>query len=212
MAIAPLFLSVLLAFSSTLAFAHDRVGEKAVYKLDRSRNRTTALIQSGVVDMSIKEHIPDHAQGDSLKVSYNYNLSIMFSGQEKGSGDLILLSQYFTPEFLEKVRSGEMVSTDHFKIKYLGSEDVTIKGKTYTQCDLVQIYDVNLPKLNDDPTMVKLLAALTSSSTQNLADVEQLAIKAAIKHGEIPVLGAVKIDVDAVVRGMKVRAGFDYAP
>jgi hypothetical protein len=204
--------SAILTLCSTMLYAQAMPGEKAAYLLDSSRQRTSALIQKGNFDVGVVDHVPQHPQGDSFKLSYDYKLSVLFAGDRAGNGTFDMLGQYLTKEFLEKVKKDEVISTENFKIKYLGTEDVTTaQGKNYEKCDLILIYDVNLQRLNPQHGLLELVSALVpEGETVQLAEFEQLKVKAAIKHGSVPVFGAAKIDLSALVRGMQVRAGFDY--
>jgi hypothetical protein len=142
----------------------------------------------------------------------------MFAGTRSGNGTFDILAQYLSPEFLEKVKQDEVISTENFKIKYLGSEDVTTKeGKLYEKCDLVLIYDIKLQNITAQGNSGNFLEAFIPPPANGpikgpvkLAEVEQLTIKTAVKHGMVPVFGAARIDLSAIVRGMRVRAGFDY--
>ena len=58
--ILPSTLIGLLAFSVQ---AQELVGEKASYRLDRSRQRTTSLIKRGSIDSEIIQHQPNDPAG-----------------------------------------------------------------------------------------------------------------------------------------------------
>lgn len=214
MHLASLIVAGFLSLSSTLLQASPTVGETAHYKLDRSRNRTTSLIQSGTFTLKVDEHLPQHPEGEAFKVLYNYKLSIMFGGDQNGSGETTVLAQYFTQEFLDKVKKDEVVTTDQFKVRYLGTENVSTKNETYANCDIIQIYDIKTQQL--DPMLAKMLLEAANQSlaeddpSMQMNELKDVKVKAAVKTGKVPVFGAAKIDISAIARGMNVRAGFDY--
>ena len=78
-----------------------------------------------------------------------------------------------------------------------------MNGTTYENCDKILIYDVNTETA---PDFVQLLLGYDNLSTEG--EIENLEIRAHVYEG-IPVLGAVKIDVEGDTSGMHVFAGAD---
>jgi len=196
------------------------MGEEAHYKLDRSRARTSSLIKRGVVTVKVTEELPDEPKGPAYKLRYLYDLTVAFMGQRVGEDDIKVPQRYFTPEFLAELKEKGELEAEEFKIKYLGTEDVTtIDGTQYRGCDVVLLYDIKQNEVSQmagfvhavlDPVAAQMAAQGEQPSPGDKMASEDVKVRAAIKQGAIPVIGAARVDISAVTQGMPVSAGFDY--
>ncbi|MEY4630976.1 MAG: hypothetical protein RIQ81_1096 [Pseudomonadota bacterium] len=207
-------------FSSSIAFtgmalAQSPVGERAHYDLDRNPARTTSMIRSGVVDVSVDAYVPGYKNGPSFESSLNYDFNIQMVGRKTGTEKVMVPAEYFSPEFMENLRATGSYTGPDFKIRHEGFLDArTIDGNLYPHCDNILIYDVNTFAANSELSAIFRIAndLITSAAQAALGvrgDVENLQVRAAIYEG-VPVLGAVKLDVSGIVSGFSFKAGGDY--
>ena len=89
-------------------------------------------------------------------------------------------------------------------------------GKTYENCDLIRFYDINIKQSSKETREVEIfLKDFLSSASQgiefNPLDLNDVSIIASY-HKEVPVSGAVTIDLTAKYHGWPLKAGFDYDP
>ena len=193
-------------FISTLAFgnASDPLGQKAHYLLDTNPERTSSLISSGTIDVGIVAFIA--ATGDEnaayqMKIDYKY--ALQFLGSKTGSETTNLDAVYFDPKFLADLRANGTYEGENFKAKHLGYVDAkTLNGKFYPKCDKVYLYDIK--------TETRLSTVLRDFLGQR-ADVEDMTAMVHI-YPDVPVLGAVKLDVAGTYQGIAIKAGGDYDP
>jgi hypothetical protein len=198
-----------LGASSALAQAtRDPVGESAYYVVDRASSRTSSLVLSGNLTATIAQYNPD-AEPPTYDANIDYTLKLQFLGTRTGSIAMSVDEAYFSTDFLEKLRAdGEFVGAK-FKVRHLGYADARTKdGHTYPNCDKVLIYDIDTSSSGSAP-FLGLATSLLARSGVAGEELEDLQITAHIAP-DVPVLGAVKLDVAGKYQGTSVRAGADY--
>jgi hypothetical protein len=212
-----LAMACFLAFSGT-SLAESPVGDRALYELDRNSSRTTSMITSGKVDVSVDAYVPGYKNGPAFESSVNYDFNIQLVGRKTGSEKIMVPAEYFSPEFMENLRTnGSYVGPD-FKIRHEGYVDArTLDGNFYPHCDKILIYDVQTASPasgnSDLAGLFRIAGDLISAAAQATlgvrSDIENLQVRAALYQG-VPVLGAVKLDVSGIVSGFSFKAGGDY--
>lgn len=211
------FFSLLCAVSlsmSQLIWA-DPVGEEAAYELVRSRSRTSSLITDGTFNIKVLERTEDTDNGPAFRSQYEYDLKIQFAGDQNGDGELHIPIEFFTPEFMEKLRQDGEAETNWFKIKYLGRGPTsTSDGRNYPDADKILIYDIETQQSDKLPAFVAQaihMAVKALSHNKNLAkgELEDIKIKGDIVQG-LPVLGAARMDISGKYSGFNIKAGFDF--
>lgn len=203
------FISALLVTTSMSAFGNP-VGEKANYVLDKNSARTSGIVASGTSASEVMNFQPNHAYGPSYGVDLSFDVVIKLHGPEKGTTSWILPEEFFTPKFMENLRTTGYYETPDYKIKHEGRGDTrTIDGTNYVGCDKIFIYDVKLP---EDSGLRRIVAAAAGIDPNDL-DVENaiqdLELRAHVYPG-IPALGAVKIDLAVKAQKVNLKFGFDY--
>lgn len=200
--------------SATAALASP-VGDRAHYDLDRNPSRTSSMIMSGKVDVTVDAYVPGHKSGPAYESSLAYDFNVQMVGRKQGSQKVMVPAEYFSPEFMKNLRaSGSFIGPD-FKVRHEGYVDArTMDGNFYPHCDKILIYDVKTysaeSQLGGLFTVARdMLSMAAESRLGTRQDVENLQVRAAIFEG-VPVLGAVKLDVSGIVSGFNVKAGGDY--
>ena len=218
MSIAKVMLFSALVFGTTAAYGRNPVGEVANYKLDKNSARTSSMIKSGTMETKVTKAIPDAAEGPSYETAISYDFDIQFVGRQKGTELVAVEEEFFTEEFLQKLRTDGAYEGPDFKIKHEGYADArNLDGKFYPRCDKLLFYDIKTDKEDrsgSSSPVINLALALLSSTADAYgidprADIEDLKIRAHVAFG-IPVLGAAKIDMSGKSSGMNVKAGADY--
>jgi hypothetical protein len=185
------------------------LGETANYQLDKATTRTSGLIQSGSGVAKVTDFLPDHEQGPSYNVSLDYDFVVQLYGRQKGTTKTAFSADFFTREFMEKLRRVGTIVTPDYKIKHEGFADArNMDGGVYSHCDKVLIYDIVIPDSNLFTNLIYAAAGFDPSRGDN-PQIEDLKLAAHVFQG-VPVLGAVKLDLSGTVQGVKVKAGFDY--
>ncbi|MCB0422199.1 MAG: hypothetical protein KDD61_14470 [Bdellovibrionales bacterium] len=206
---------VSIAICSTITiYAKDLVGESASYELDRSRQRTTGMIKRGEVDAMVADFLPNDPNGPSYLVNLRYDLKVSFVGNKQGELGLSATQDFFTPEFLERLRNEKEISEPKFKIRHIGFGDAQLKGgHSYPSCDIVEIYDIDTTQANSFNILGLAYSILQEAAIQAgpgaAAEIEDMMIKAYV-CANIPVIGAAKIDMTGKTSGYNFKAGFDY--
>lgn len=207
-------------FSSFLAIAgaaraQSPVGEQAHYDLDRNPARTTSMIRSGVLDVSVDAYVPGYKNGPAFESSLTYDFNVQMVGRKTGTEKVMVPAEYFSSEFMENLRANGSYTGPDFKIRHDGYVDArTLDGNLYPHCDNILIYDINTVAASGELAgLFRIARDLIASAAQSALgvreDVENLQVRAAIYPG-VPVLGAVKLDVSGVVSGFNIKAGGDY--
>jgi hypothetical protein len=190
-------------------FERDPVGESAYYEIDASGGRTSSMIRSGEMTASVTQFVENHSQGPSYEVQLDYVFRIVFVGTRSGSEVTAIPAEYFSSEFMEQLRRDGEYHTDQFSARHLGYGDArNMDGRFYHNCDRVLIYNVQTAS----PDLLTAMALkLLGVDPSRRGDIEDLEIQTMI-YPEVPVLGAVKLDVSGVYQGTSVKAGSDYMP
>jgi hypothetical protein len=207
-------LSFLLSVS---AWARNPIGEIANYKLDRARNRTSGVVQKGVLSFKGGEF---KQKGDKgvYETTFNYDLKILMAGHKKGEKIIDVSSDFFSEDFMARLKQEGVIDEGTFKLKYLGTEDVeTIFGVKYKDCHKVFVYDVKSIQLQELESFAEVFEEMykveQGEPLPSTANLEVKNIKATLMIStEVPLLGAVKVDVSGNVSGANMKAGFDYQP
>lgn len=195
--------------SSVLSAAIDPLGQSANYKLDKDPNRTSSMLKSGTIKISVPKEAKELSQGPTYNVRIDYDFKIVLMGPYQGTNETQIEKEYFTEEFLENLRKTGHYEGQHFKADHLGYADAkNLDGKMYPHCDKVLLYDLKQPTaLNFLSDLLGTMA--TAEIIPDRADMENIKVLAHLFAG-IPVLGAVKVDVSGTYDGMPVKAGGDY--
>jgi len=204
-------LAVAALVSAQVAFASP-VGDRAHYDLDRNPSRTSSMIMSGKVDVTVDAYVPGHKSGPAYESSMAYDFNVQMVGRKQGSQKVMVPAEYFSPEFMKNLRAnGSFIGPD-FKVRHEGFVDArTMDGNFYPHCDKILIYDVKTFSAEGGLFSVArdILSMAAESRLGTRQDVENLQVRAAIYEG-VPVLGAVKLDVSGIVSGFNVKAGGDF--
>jgi hypothetical protein len=152
-------------------------------------------------------------------VTLEYDIRAVFAGRQKGKKLFNVPSEHFDASFMERLRREKLIDQGVFKIKHLGVENVkTIFNENYPACDKVLVYDFKWEKV---PKFAELIHEMFEAVVEEQPGIHPMESSAKnvklvlyiYKQGqELPVLGAVKVDLSGRVRGMDIQAGFDYLP
>jgi hypothetical protein len=195
---------------STAALARDPVGESADYKVDRNSARTSSMILSGSMTATVTQYMPDHPDGPAYEGKLDYLFKIQFMGNQEGTEYVNTPEEYFTPEFIARLRTDGTYESPQFKIRHQGYADArNLDGGFYPHCDKILIYDIKQEESAGFAALAKSLLGTRPNDPSPDDSIENLEIVAHVYQG-VPVLGAVKLDVKGVYNGMNVKAGADY--
>lgn len=177
-----------LAPAGRAAWAYDPIGQQAHYLLDKNPDRTSRIVKSGDADTTATGYLADAAGGPAYRIELDYRVSIVGMGTKTGTSHFDVPAEYFTEEFMERLRVTGYYETPKMKIRHLGFRDAAnLDGQQYDHCDYLYFYDID-----------------TSRS-----EIQDLEIWAHVKAG-VPVIGAVKLDSTGRLDGQKIKAGADY--
>lgn len=186
------------------------VGESAHYQLDRARARSSILLRSGTMDLSIDSFDSETGEQGAFRGRVAYAVTVRLIGSRSGSEGFELPFEFLQPDFIEHLRTVKDISiNDDFKVRHLGQFDVTNKdGGHYQRCDKVKIYDIAAVN-HIQRFLLPLLAAQKGNRLDPGDDIQDVEV---ILHlsTEVPGVGAAKIDVSGRARGLALKAGFDY--
>ena len=198
------------SFTPVTSNARDPLGERAPYQLDKSRARTTGMIESGSAEAVVSQYLPDHERGPSYSVDLNYDFVVQFYGHQKGTAKWSFGKDFFEPSFMENLRATGTYVTPDYKIRHEGYADArNLDGVFYPHCDVILIYDVVIPDGKNVISSALYAAAGMDPNNKENPSIEDLKIRGHVFAGA-PVLGAIKLDLSGVVQGMNVKAGFDF--
>jgi len=212
------FLVGTLSFLVSLsAWARNPIGEIAKYKLDRAQSRTSGVVQRGVLNFKGGEF---KQKGDKsvYETTLNYDLRILIAGNKKGEKMVDVPSEFFSEDFITRLKEEGVIDQGTFKLKYLGVEDVkTIFGVEYRDCHKIQVYDVKSMHTEELASFTEVFEEMYKAEQgeplPSTAELKVKNIKAILRlSNEVQLLGAVKVDVSANVSGANMKAGFDYWP
>ncbi len=179
----------------TPAGATDPVGESGVWELDWTNGRTSRYVASGGATAAITEFLPDLPAGPAYNVRLEYDLTIYVHGNEHSTLDIALSSDFFTPEFLARLRAEKTWVGPQFTIDYLGRRDATnLDGAVYTDCDYLYFHDISMGG--------------ASPSGERMIEAKDLKMWAHLKEG-VSMLGVTKLDLFATMYGLPIRLGYD---
>lgn len=210
-----LFASILLLGSSlSYAVATKPLGEKALYKLDRNRIRTSAIITKGEIHFTMSEFITTDSEYGVYKSSYEYDFNILMSGRQSGVGSAMLPAEFYDAEFMKKLREDKEITTPDYKVKFIAQEDITLNNRVYSQCDKILLYDIKTDEVKGKPLQKLLKGMLQAMGNKEpvfsgLLDIKDLKLQLYL-HPDVPSLGAVKADISGIVRNLDIRVGLDY--
>ena len=213
------FAGILSAFVSLSAYSRNPEGEFAKYKLDRNQSRTSSLIKKGTLVFSVGPFKPDSGSSPgSYPSKLTYDIRAAIAGHLHGEKVLDIPAEFFTPEFVIRLRKEGTIDEGIFKLKHMGFEDVqTIFGMKYPQCDKILAYDVKLSSAKDFASLLMetmgqaYYEEIQEDFDHDLASVKNAKVLFYLSPG-IPVIGAVKLDASAKISGFAIKAGFDYLP
>jgi hypothetical protein len=199
------------AFWAPLALAQrDPVGEVANFNLDRNSSRTSSAVRSGTLQTVVTRPLVDADGNSSFEVMTRWDLNVSLVGRQRGERPVDVPEEYFTEEFLVRLRADQYWEAPKFKMRHEGFATVrTMDGRVWADTDKIVIYDIRDSKALGafgDLARSVLGVALEDAPSPT---IDNLVIRGNIKFG-VPVLGAVKIDVSGRYNGMNIKAGADY--
>jgi hypothetical protein len=187
--------SLVTLLMSTVADAVS-VGDKAHYTLNEDRDRTSYMIKSGESDVVVESH--DDAKGGYI-VKVNYEVVIRPRRTKAGSIKLLVPDVVFTRGFYNDLEDRGSMEMGQFTMEHLGIIDaVDANGTEYGNCHQVRIYDIDQD-------------AIPQTIAENMGiavEITDLELNAKICE-DLPVIGAVQLDVKGRVMGMTQKIGFD---
>lgn len=202
------YLLSLIGFLTCANIIANPVGETASYLLDRSRDRTSRLIKSGEANAEVASFVQHEKLGPSYVVDIQYDLKVSLVGNKRGSIGLIVPEALFNDQFYNDLERTKTSDLGVFKIDYEGTSSAAdSSGTNYEQCVMTRIYDINTEEYPIPGTNNGVMV-LWHKSEGVKADVNNLEIKLKI-HPDVPVLGAVEIDLSGEVYGFDFSAGFN---
>lgn len=197
---------LLLLFTTTLTlFANNPLGQTADYTIDRDPARTSSIVKSGTVHASVPHYLENAESGPSYQVNLDYAFNMGFLGQYEGTEETVIEKEFFTTEFIEKLRKSGTYKGKYFTAHHQGFADAkNMDGKFYPHCDKVLLTDLKKPG-----SFSFIKALLSHIAVGERGNIEDLKALAHISLG-VPVIGAVKLDVSGLYEGIAVKAGGDY--
>jgi hypothetical protein len=202
------FFSLFFLFSSVSRSAVNPLGQSANYNIDKDPQRTSSMLKSGTVKLSVPKEGEEQNKGPAYQVNIDYQFKVALMGNYQGSKVTQLEKEFFTEEFLVNLREKKHYESPYFKADHLGYADAkNLDGKFYPHCDKILIYDMKQP--GEFNFFTELLATMVNPEDPDRVDIQDLKALAHIYAG-VPVLGAVKVDVSGNYNGMHVKAGGDY--
>ena len=195
-------------FTSNASIRRDPMGETASYQLDKNGSRTTSMIQSGSALATVTEFLPEHENGPSYNVNFDFDFVVQFSGRQKGTIKFIFGQDFFEEQFMVSLRErGTYVGPD-FKINHEGFADArNLDGNFYPHCDKVLFYDVKIPESSEAADFLYRLVGIDPMRADK-PPIENLKIRAHVYQG-VPVIGAVKVDLSGIINGINFKVGLD---
>ncbi len=201
-------MSVIFLVSTASQGVIDPLGQAANYKIDKDAKRTSSMLKSGTIKLSVPKEGQDLSKGPAYEVHIDYKFDIALMGPYQGNKITQIEKEYFTEEFLVTLREKGHYEGQYFKANHLGYADAkNLDGKFYAHCDKILLYDIKEPA--NLSMFSEFLATVLAEQGADRENIQDLKVLAHISTG-IPVLGAVKVDVSGVYNGMDVKAGGDY--
>jgi len=202
------FLAFMFMISMTSEAGVDPLGQSANYNIDKDPKRTSSMLKSGTIKISVPQEGKDQSKGPAYLVKIDYKFNVALMGDYAGSKETQIEKEYFTEEFLKELREKGHYEGQYFKADHMGYADAkNLDGKFYPHCDKILLYDLKEPaSLN---LFKDLLTTIVDPNFGDREDIQDLKVLTHIFVG-VPVLGAVKVDVSGIYEGMNVKAGGDY--
>ncbi|NBY20659.1 hypothetical protein EBQ74_10575 [bacterium] len=202
------FLAFIFLLSTTSQAGVDPLGQSANYKIDKDPKRTSSMLKSGTIKLSVPNEGKDQSMGPAYQVKIDYKFNVALMGDYEGTKETQIEKEYFTEEFLQELREKGHYDGQYFKADHVGYADATnMDGKFYPHCDKILLYDLKEPSnLN---FFKDFLATVADPLFADREDIQDLKVLIHVFVG-VPVLGAVKVDVSGIYQGMNVKAGGDY--
>lgn len=201
-------LFLLLTFVANISMAMvDRVGESVNYVLNSSRS--TWLIRSGSATAKVLEYRASSEYGPGYVVKVNYDLSVLLRGRQHGEIGLFVPEKVMMPDFMPNLMNDHPMSLGSFMLDYEGQANASDSaGNMYNKCSMIRMYDINHLYRPSDFTKEEA-TVLWFNHQGNISAINDLEIKMKV-HGQVPVLGAVQIDISgASDAGISFEAGMD---
>jgi hypothetical protein len=207
--------------SATLSLGAERrdpMGELANFYLDKDSARTSSMVTAGTIVSSVDDKTVNPNTGEiKYVVNFNYDITLKVLGNFADYFAMSLPDSFFTPAFMEKLRTEGAYNSPDFKIRHEGRKDVqTLDGTRYAQTDVVMVSDIKFDSFRNPEGLVRLLAASAGLDPLNFSvekglPMTDLKIRMYI-YPNIPALGAVKMDLTGKIQGIPTKSGFDYKP
>lgn len=198
-----LVLSAMLLWVSFSSFAVS-VGEEIKYV--RNGDRTDFKIRGASGKLKVVKYVASDKNPGYI-VNMDYNLKVLVKGEQTGNLDIFLPESMFKPDFYSRLEA-KSISFGLFNMEHGGKVSATDKGGKSYSCNVGQASDINHkfePKPSDKD-VAQVIAMKTDGSIKSVSDLK-ITIKA---NPDVPVIGAVQIDVSGVSdSGIAFKAGMD---
>lgn len=183
----------------------DIIGDKALYQVSRSMERTSSMIAGGTFLAAIHQFIPENEQGPSYAINYDYLLRIRFKGTEVGNDSIDLLEVFLNGTFLDQLRTEKKLVTPQFTAEHLGYEDIEmVDGRKFQHCDKIKLTHIHLTRSSRNSKMNPVNH--TNSALTSLRDVEAIGYLTE----QIPIIGVAQINITGILNDVAFRIGYDH--
>lgn len=150
------------------------------YKLNRSRARTSSVIQSGKIKLSVLEAIEHSEHGRVYPVKLDVKITVWYSDKEESSS-FYLPESYYTNAFWSELKENDYAQLPDFKMKHIKAIS--------SECDQVLIFDFE-------------------RANNNVLLNNEAEIKSEVCRG-LEGIGARYLDIKGTAQGFDYKAGFD---
>lgn len=187
--------SILLAsFMATPLFGQPE--ETTNYKLDRSRARTTTMVQTATATLSTQSFA---GSTDKVRVHLDYDMAIRIMGNVKGTLVLGVPNEYFEPEFLPDLAKKKTLTYQGIEFKYEGTTTISIGSRVYEGVQKIVIEDAKTLVLDHQ-------RHIEFSNQPKFEGNGSLVI---FRHPDIGAVEAVQFDLTGKVGRINYKVGFD---
>jgi len=156
------------------------VGTTAHYELAVDRARTSPFVKQADVYFTVTESSDEAVK---MEIDYSYKV-IIASGSD--TQEKVVPVASLDPNNLDRLRAGEVITTEDATIQHIGYEAVNLKGLVY-QTDVLEVTNVKSP-------------------LQGLTDIKAKVYVST----SVLLLGVVRVDATASFNGLRLKAGLDY--
>ena len=182
------------------------VGEEVSYEMNR--DRTSWLIRSGNLKLSVVEHRAESEYGPGYIVRIDYMLNVFMRGKQEGNVGLFVPEVVFGSNFYSDLEENPTMSFGSFDIEYLGQGDAEDADGMSYECTKARVYNIE-PSYTPGTTDGSESKVLWIEHSGSIEFVNDLELKLRV-NPNVPVLGAVQIDVSGVSNnGIGFEAGLD---